>query len=127
MAKVRRGATSFEMSIGCGGFLTLGLAFFLTAWIDIHWLLAYLVGINVATFFLYGYDKIAARRRRRRVPERALHLFALLGGTPFALLARRIFRHKTLKGRFRLVFWCVAVLQLLLIAWFVWRWYRPPS
>ncbi len=36
----------------------------------------------------------------------------------------RTFRHKTLKGRFRLIFWGIVVLQgllLLTVAWMLWR------
>ena len=53
----------------------------------------------------------AARRGRLRVPERLLHLLAVLGGTPSAWLAQRTFRHKTIKGPFRIAFWAIAILQ----------------
>ena len=32
----------------------------------------------------------------------------------------RTFRHKTIKGRFRFVFWAIVVLQLVLIGWLGW-------
>ena len=38
------------------------------------------------------------------------------GGTLGAYLGMRLFRHKTIKGMFRIVFWTVVVLQLALIA-----------
>ena len=37
-------------------------------------------------------------------PERTLHLLALLGGWPGAILARRRFRHKTMKVPFLIAF-----------------------
>ena len=65
-----------------------------------HWtgmpvLLAYLAGVNLATFGLYAYDKSGAKLGLLRVPENTLHLFALAGGTPSALMAQVLLRHKT--------------------------------
>ena len=55
--------------------------------------------INLATFLIFGFDKAAADKRPR-VPERALLTLAALGGSPGALLARPVFRHKTRKQPF---------------------------
>ena len=63
----------------------------------------YFIVINLLTFLLYGLDKYKAIRREWRIPERALLLMAFLGGAFGALSAMRIFRHKTRKGRFRLM------------------------
>jgi uncharacterized membrane protein YsdA (DUF1294 family) len=43
------------------------------------------------------------------VPERTLHLLALLGGWPGAILGQRHFRHKTRKVSFLFAFWAVVV------------------
>ena len=92
------------------------------AWrVGLAWLWAWLIAVNVCTFVFYGYDKQAARRGRLRVPERLLHLLAVLGGTPAAWLAQRTFRHKTIKGRFRLAFWAIAILQAVGIGLWVYR------
>lgn len=61
--------------------------------------------LSVVTFTVYGVDKSAARRGRRRVPENRLHLLAIVGGWPGALVAQRTFRHKTVKQPFRAIFW----------------------
>jgi uncharacterized membrane protein YsdA (DUF1294 family) len=82
-----------------------------------HLLAAWLVGVNLTTFGYYGYDKAQARSSARRVPEVVLHGLAFAGGSPAAWLAMRLFRHKTVKGRFRLVFWAIIVLQVGLICW----------
>ena len=63
----------------------------------------YFILINLLTFLLYGLDKYKAIRREWRIPERALLLMAFVGGAFGALSAMRIFRHKTRKGRFRLM------------------------
>jgi uncharacterized membrane protein YsdA (DUF1294 family) len=86
-----------------------------------HWLIAYLAAINLATVVLYGYDKLVSGGTLLRVPERSLHFFALAGGTPGAFLAQGLFRHKTVKRSFRLVFWMLALLQAAVIGWALWR------
>ena len=63
----------------------------------------YFIVLNLLTFLLYGLDKYKAIRQEWRIPERALLLMAFMGGAFGALSAMRIFRHKTRKGRFRLM------------------------
>lgn len=85
---------------------------------------AWIAAVNLVTFAYYGFDKYRARRGGRRVPEVVLHGLALAGGSPGAYLAMRTFRHKTIKGRFRLVFWGIVLVQLALagwVGWLVWR------
>lgn len=64
-------------------------------------LLIWLGVTGVLAFALYGWDKVMAKLRRRRVPEAALLGCALLGGSAGALLAMTLFRHKTRKPPFR--------------------------
>lgn len=77
--------------------------------------LAALLGVNVVTVLTYGYDKHAARTRRWRVPEATLHLLAAAGGTPGALLAQGLFRHKTRDRTFRVVFFLILIAQAALV------------
>jgi uncharacterized membrane protein YsdA (DUF1294 family) len=87
-------------------------------------LAAWLAAVNLVTLGYYGFDKSRSRRSGRRVPEKVLHGLALAGGSPGAYAAMRLFRHKTIKGRFRLVFWAIVVLQTALVVWLavlVWR------
>src|SRR3954454_25013760 len=77
------------------------------------WIWAYLLAINLTTAVLYGYDKRAAIVGGLRVPERVLHGFAFAGGTPAAYLSQRIFRHKTIKSKFRIWFIAIFVMQVL--------------
>jgi uncharacterized membrane protein YsdA (DUF1294 family) len=78
----------------------------------------YAVASTVA-FITYGADKRAARRTLRRVPESTLHVLALLGGWPGALVAQQVFRHKTRKQPFRAVFWLTVVVNCLALAGFL--------
>ncbi|MBD3793717.1 MAG: cold shock and DUF1294 domain-containing protein [Campylobacterales bacterium] len=75
-------------------------------------ILNYLIAINITTFLLYGYDKQLAQTDKVRVPERTLHMLALLGGSPAGLIAQRFFRHKTLKSSFQILYWAIVLLQV---------------
>jgi uncharacterized membrane protein YsdA (DUF1294 family) len=89
--------------------------------VHLNLVLSWLASINVVTFFTYGYDKSIAGSKRTRVPETALLLLALAGGTIGALLGMGAFHHKTSKTSFRLKFGIVLVVQIaLLVAFFVW-------
>jgi uncharacterized membrane protein YsdA (DUF1294 family) len=79
-------------------------------------LLVYLV-MSVVAYAAYARDKSAARAGRRRTPEKTLHLMALLGGWPGALLAQRRLRHKSSKTAFLAPFWLTVVLNLGALAW----------
>lgn len=74
--------------------------------------------MSVVTFIAYGLDKSASRRGSRRTSEATLHLLALLGGWPGALIAQRRFRHKTRKSEFRVVFWTTVGLNTVLLIGF---------
>ena len=80
-------------------------------WLGLPVLYACLGGVNFATLLLYGYDKRQAVTGGGRIPEVILHLTALLGGSPGALIAQLLFRHKTRKFKFRLVFVGIILLQ----------------
>jgi uncharacterized membrane protein YsdA (DUF1294 family) len=76
-----------------------------------------LVAVNATTFCYYGLDKARARSAAPRVPEAVLHGLAVVGGSPAAFAAMAAFRHKTLKGSFRLFYWCIVAAQAGLLAW----------
>jgi uncharacterized membrane protein YsdA (DUF1294 family) len=106
------GAVALALSLA----LTVGLLFLLGFRVEWAPLLAcWLVSVNAVAFGYYGYDKARAKAARTRVPEVVLHGIALAGGTLGAYAGMRVFRHKTIKGSFRVVFWLIAVLQVLLV------------
>ena len=72
---------------------------------------------SVVGFAIYRADKLAAARGARRTPEADLHAIALLGGWPGALVARRVFRHKTTKQPFRTIFWGTVIVNCVALAW----------
>ena len=67
------------------------------------WLLGWVLLSSLIAFVAHGRDKRAARRGRRRTPERTLHLLELIGGWPGALLAMTVFHHKIRKASYFLV------------------------
>jgi uncharacterized membrane protein YsdA (DUF1294 family) len=79
-------------------------------------LLPYLAGVyavpSVLVFGLYGWDKRVAVRGGSRTSEQSLHLLALAGGWPGAMLARSLFRHKTRKQPFTGIFWCTVLFNV---------------
>lgn len=99
------------------GVLALTLPFCL---LSAHPVWAALGWVNLWVLLMYGYDKLAALRRWRRVPERTLLLMGIVGGWPGGLLAQWLFRHKTRKVAFRNAFMLsvVANLVLLLLLWY---------
>lgn len=74
-------------------------------------------GASLIAFVAYALDKAAARAGRWRTQESTLHLLALIGGWPGALLAQRQFRHKTAKTSFRVVFWATVLLNCGALGW----------
>lgn len=79
---------------------------------------AYLL-ISLATFIVYGWDKWCAKRNNPRVPEWKLHLLALFGGWPGAMLGQQLFRHKSSKRSFLIVYRITIGLNLMLLGAFL--------
>lgn len=75
----------------------------------------YLIASALA-FAAYGIDK-AAVGGVWRFPEAFLHLLGFVGGWPGALVAQRVFRHKSRKVSFQVTFWTVAGLNIATTKW----------
>lgn len=100
----------------------LGLA--LVLWrVGLASLWAGLISLNTVALTLYGFDKRQAIAGGTRIPEVVLHLVALCGGNPGALIGQQLFRHKTRKRNFRLVTAAILLLQAGGI-YAYWRWIR---
>jgi uncharacterized membrane protein YsdA (DUF1294 family) len=73
--------------------------------------------VSLITFAAYALDKRAAKNSQSRTRESTLHLLALIGGWPGALLAQKMLRHKSKKRSFQIVFRCTMLRHCLLLAW----------
>ena len=67
--------------------------------------------INAWTILRFWQDKMRAQAGERRIPEADLLGLALIGGSPGALLARKIFRHKTRKEPFSTQLFLIVMVQ----------------
>ena len=79
-------------------------------------LLTYIVA-SCLGFMAYAFDKAAAMQGNWRTQESTLHLLSLLGGWPGAMVAQRMFHHKTKKASFRAVYWVTVLLNCGGAAW----------
>ena len=77
----------------------------------------YFLFINFVTFMIYGYDKFVSKHaKKRRVSEKELHTFSMIGGFLGATLAMALFHHKIAKSSFLikhiviLLLWIAAVI-----------------
>ncbi|WP_240687523.1 DUF1294 domain-containing protein [Alcanivorax sp. 24] len=82
-----------------------------------RWFVGFYALMSVLSFSLYGLDRRASVRGGWRTPEARLHLVELLGGWPGALLAQWVFRHKTRKTSFQVVFYLVVAANLGALGW----------
>jgi uncharacterized membrane protein YsdA (DUF1294 family) len=73
--------------------------------------------LSLLTFAVYAIDKRAAKKGVRRIPESHLHMLALAGGWPGAMLAQRTLRHKSVKRSFRLIFRITVLLNITVLIW----------
>ena len=78
------------------------------------------LGASVAAAVAYGVDKSAAQGGRWRTRESTLHLLALIGGWPGALIAQKVFRHKSRKASFRAAFLFTVAMNCSALLWLWW-------
>lgn len=72
---------------------------------------------SICTLIAYKLDKTAAKSSHRRTPERTLHILALIGGWPGAIIGQKLFRHKSKKLSFQVTFWLTIILNCTALAW----------
>jgi uncharacterized membrane protein YsdA (DUF1294 family)/cold shock CspA family protein len=102
--------------IATGGFLVLLAAFVLIGKLPALILGLYL-GVSTIAFIAYWLDKSAARNNQRRTPEKTLHMLALAGGWPGALLAQKVLKHKSKKESFQAAFKFTVAVNCGVLVW----------
>ena len=78
-------------------------------------LIIYLAAVNVVTFFMYGIDKVKAKRSKGRISEAALLWMAVIGGSIGAWLGIKIWHHKTMHKKFKYGVPAIIILQIAAI------------
>ena len=78
-------------------------------------LLIWVLAWTLIAFILMGADKWKARHENWRVPEKALFLSAILGGSVGALAGMYLFRHKTKHLSFTIGMPVILALQIALV------------
>ena len=81
---------------------------------NILWI--YLV-MSLITFVVYGLDKRKAKKGWWRIPEATLHVLEFAFGWPGAWMGQIVFRHKTQKRSFRVIFWLMVVANIIVCAY----------
>jgi len=79
----------------------------------------YLIIINFASGILFLYDKHAAIKNNRRVPERTLHMFEIAGGVIANMVLMYSIHHKNRKFRYYGVTWVVMITWVALMIFLV--------
>lgn len=75
-------------------------------------IITWIIFISIWSFMMMGYDKKQSKKRGRRVPEKTLWLFAIVGGGIGSYLGMMAFSHKTRHTEFRIGFLLLALLYI---------------
>lgn len=104
-------------AVAISSLFLIGLsAFVLFGKLPVSILLLYMA-VSLITLIMYLKDKSAARTGGWRTSESTLHVLALLGGWPGALFAQALFRHKSKKTDFRIVFFVTVFFNIVMLLW----------
>lgn len=99
-------------------------AIFALVWLFViplpFWVVVLYGGMSLVTFVAYALDKRAAATDGWRVAEGSLLALGLAGGWPGAIVAQQLFRHKTVKVSFQVVFWVTVVVNVVAFVVFAW-------
>lgn len=81
--------------------------------------LIYLLIVNAAGFLIMTADKLYAKKKMWRIPERTLLGVAAIGGSIGVWLAMYIVRHKTRHRKFVLGVPSILICQIFLLVYFL--------
>ena len=79
------------------------------------YILYYLIAINVIVFFIFGIDKLKAKKGKWRIPESTLLLLAIIGGSIGAWLGIKVCHHKTLHKKFKYGIPLIVIAQIAIV------------
>lgn len=77
-----------------------------------EYLAYYLAAMSIILCAMMGIDKLCAKMQKRRIPEKTLFAFAILGGALGGTVGMYSFRHKTLHKSFAIGFPLLTLAQI---------------
>ena len=80
-------------------------------------IIIYLIVINLVGFLAMLLDKRKAQKHKWRIPEKTLFYITFLGGGIGTTIGMYLFRHKTQKSRFVILFPTITIVEILLITY----------
>lgn len=80
-------------------------------------IIIYLIVINLIGFLSMLLDKRKARKHKWRIPEKTLFYITFLGGGIGTTVGMYLFRHKTQKSRFIILFPTITIVEIILIVY----------
>lgn len=83
----------------------------------ITFILAFFVVMSVVSVIMTIYDKLAAKRKTRRIPEKTLLCTGLLGGASAMFITMLVIRHKTQHAKFMVLLPLISALHIVLFAY----------
>lgn len=86
-----------------------------------HFMIAavFVGAMSVITFFLFGIDKLKAKKGSYRIPEKVLIGFCFFFGAVGGILGMYFFHHKTRKVKFYVLVPLFAALQIILLTYLI--------
>lgn len=75
----------------------------------------YLLFINLLSGIVFAFDKNAAIKKHRRIPEQTLHLFELFGGVFANILLMYTLRHKNRKFSYWVWTWGIMIGWIIIL------------
>lgn len=60
----------------------------------------YFLAVSIISFIVVGVDKLCAKYKKSRVPEKTIFLLSILLGSASVYIAMSLFNHKTQKNSF---------------------------
>ena len=79
------------------------------------YLFIYLAIVNALSFLLMLIDKVKAKKKLWRIPERTLLGLCAIGGSLGGLMGMKLFRHKTLHPQFAIGIPVMLAVQIILL------------
>lgn len=79
----------------------------------------YLLLVNAVAFSIMGIDKRRAKKKKYRIPEKILFMWAIAGGSVGSIVGMYFFRHKTRHPSFQIGMPLILLIQIYIFIRFL--------